>query len=102
MVRITNNINEFEVTNGAYESIFKAQGYTKIEGDTTMDHVPEVEDPGEDEMSEDEKFLSDLIEKPVSQWSKAEVKKYVDLKGINTTGATTLAEVKERIKATIS
>lgn len=102
MVKITNHINTFEVSNGAYESIFKPQGYTKVEdkaseveGQMSMEDVT----PG---MTEDEKFLKDLVEKPVSQWSKAEVKKYVELKGIDTTGASTLAEVKELIKPTIS
>lgn len=101
MVRITNNINEFEVTNGAYDSIFKTQGYTKVEEGTTH-HVPEDEGQGVDKMSEDEKFLSEIVEKPLTQWSKAEAKRYVDLKGIDVSGASTLTEVKELIKPTIS
>lgn len=102
MVKITNNINTFEVSNGAYESIFKAQGYTKIE-----EEAPEIEgqlgmEDSVPAMSEDEKFLSDIVEKPLSQWSKAEVKKYADLKGIDMSGVSTVAEAKELIKPTIS
>lgn len=96
MVKITNHIDTFEVSNGAYESIFKAQGFTKVneDGDVHVDH-------GDEPMSDEDKFLMDIVEKPLSQWSKSEVKKYVDLKGIDTTGASTLAEVKEMIKHTI-
>lgn len=103
MVKITNGINTYDVTKGAFETIFKAQGYTKVEEEVQNDNGnASADDNGEGKISEDEKFLSELEEKPISQWSKAEVKKYVDLKGINTEGASTLAEVKELIKATIS
>lgn len=102
MVKITNNINTFEVSNGAYESIFKAQGYTKvveetaeIEGQLGMEDSAPV-------LTEDEQFLSEIVEKPLSQWSKAEVKKYADLKGIDMSGVSTVAEAKELIKPTIS
>lgn len=101
MVKITNHIDTFEVSKGAYESIFKHQGYTKVHDQSKPESSASVEDESS-EVSEDEKFLKDLVEKPVSQWSKAEVKKYVELKGIDTTGASTLAEVKELIKPTIS
>lgn len=101
MVKITNGINTYDVTKGAFETIFKAQGYTKVE-EEAQEIGNQGSTEGDDGISEDEKFLSDLEEKPISQWSKAEVKKYVDLKGINTEGASTLAEVKELIKATIS
>ena len=102
MVKITNNINTFEVSNGAYESIFKAQGYTKV-----VEETPEIEgqlgmEDSVPDMTEDEKFLSEIVEKPLSQWSKAEVKKYADLKGIDMSGVSTVAEAKELIKPTIS
>lgn len=99
MVKITNHIDTFEVSNGAYESIFKAQGFTKVNEDGTNGETYVGHD--EAPMSDKDKFLMDIVEKPLSQWSKSEVKKYVDLKGIDTTGASTLAEVKEMIKHTI-
>lgn len=101
MVKITNNIDTFEVSSGAYKSIFKHQGYTKVEEPTEVEGQIAMDD-SKPPMSEDEQFLMDIVEKPISQWSKSEVKKYVDLKGIDTTGASTLAEVKELIKPTIS
>lgn len=101
MVKITNNIDTFEVSSGAYESIFKHQGYMKVEGSTEVEGQMSMDDEIP-KMSEDERFLSELIEKPISQWSKAEVKKYVELTGIDTSGASTLTEVKELVKATIS
>lgn len=101
MVKITNGIETYDVTKGAFETIFKAQGYTKVE-EEVQENDDQDSTEGNDGISEDEKFLNDLEEKPISQWSKAEVKKYVDLKGINTEGASTLTEVKELIKTTIS
>lgn len=102
MVKITNNINTFDVTKGAYESIFKKLGYTLVASEADSDGSQHVDEDAITVVSEDERFLMDVVEKPVSQWSKNEVKKYVELKGINTSGASTLAEVKELIKATIS
>lgn len=101
MVKITNNIDTFNVSNGAFESIFKGMGFVKVHDDSNeVEGQLNVNDV-ELGMSEDDKFLVEIVEKPISQWSKAEVKKYVELKGIDTSGASTLTEVKELIKLTV-
>ena len=95
MVKITNGVNVFEVTRGAYEGIYSKQGYTLLnEGKSS--NVPQ--NPQEPVMNEDDKFLEEILEKPVSQWSKAEVKQFAALKGIDLSGTKNVGEAKELIK----
>ena len=94
MVKITNGVNVFEVTKGAFEGIYSRQGYMIVEP------LPEAI-PNENsvpEKSEEEKFLEEIIEKPISQWSKEEVKRFAALKEIDITGTKNAGEAKEIIK----
>lgn len=95
MVRITNGVDIFEVTSGAFEKIFALQGYVKVNED--VEEVIEVEEEElEAEAVEDE--FAELLEKPISQWNKAEVKKYAGAKGIDIAGTKSIVEAKEIIK----
>lgn len=85
----------FQVTQGAYNTVFKGQGYSI---------VPKPKKAGQHKSagkapSEDERFIAELMEKPISQWTKDEVKRFVDTKGIDTTGAKSVNEVKDLIKS---
>lgn len=93
MVKITNGVNIFEVTRGAFDGIYSRQGYTIVDeekADVNTSNVPEK--------SEDEKFLEEIIEKPISQWNKDEVKRFAVLKEIDITGTKNANEAKEIIK----
>ena len=85
----------FQVTQGAYNTVFEGQGYSiaaksmKSGQHKSADKAP----------SEDERFVAELMEKPISQWTKDEVKRFVDIKGIDTTGAKSVNEVKDLIKS---
>ena len=46
----------------------------------------------------DEKFLEEVEEKPLSQWSKDEVKKFAALKDIDLSGTKNINEAKALIK----
>lgn len=95
MVKITNGINIFEVTKGAYEGIYSKQGYTLLNENKS----PEApQNPQEPIGNDDDKFLSDVMEKPISQWSKAEVKQFAALKGLDLSGTKNVGEAKEMIK----
>ena len=68
-------------------------------------HLPEevsIETPidvDDNAMSEeDEEFILGVEEKPISQWSKTEVKKYAELKRIDITGTKNVNEAKAIIK----
>lgn len=94
MVKITNGKNIFEVTRGAFDGIYSRQGYTIMN-----EQVPGQQESQEPEKTEDEMFVDEVIEKPISQWNKDEVKKFAALKGIDISGTKSAGEAKELIKA---
>lgn len=92
MVKITNGVNVYEVTHGAFDGIYSRQGYVILD---EKKPAANVETP---EKTEDEKFLDEIIEKPISQWNKDEVKRFAALKEIDITGTKNAGEAKELIK----
>ena len=93
MVKITNGKNIFEVTRGAFDGIYSRQGYTILN-----EQVPGQQEIQEPEKIEDEVFIDEIIEKPLSQWNKDEVKKFAALKGIDISGTKNAGEAQELIK----
>ena len=94
MVKITNGKNVFEVTRGAFDGIYSRQGYRVMnEHESAVNEQPEVP-----EKSEDELFIESVIEKPISQWNKDEVKRFAAIKGIDLAGTKNANEAKEIIK----
>lgn len=98
MVKITNGISVFEVTEGAFESIYSKQGFDKVDEEKKVNVTVKNEHAKGNEKSEDEKFLETIVEKPIGQWTKDETAKFVELNDIDTDGATKLSEVKEIVK----
>lgn len=96
MVKITNGKDIFEVTRGAFDGIYSRQGYTIFEEKKQVEVDEQVN--VEPEKSEDEIFADEIIEKPISQWSKEEVKRFASVKGIDITGTKNANEAKELIK----
>lgn len=93
MVKITNGVNVFEVTRGALDGIFSRQGYTVVDEAVkrkAADWVPEK--------TEDELFLDEILEKPISQWNKEEVKRFAALNDIDIAGTKNANEAKNVIK----
>ena len=126
MVRITNGINTFEVTKGAFDGIFSHQGYHivgcndnynedyKSTSDVITDDGNENgnEDvygnnvsndagnsDGNDNVNDDDKYCEEILEKPIAQWSKEEIKKFAEIKEIDITGTKNAGEARDRIKA---
>ena len=98
MVKITNGVNVFEVTRGAFDGIYSRQGYTIVnEKAAEGTKTPEV--PKALEKSEDEVFVEEILEKPISQWNKEEVKRFAAIKEIDITGTKNANEAKEIIKS---
>lgn len=98
MINITNGINEFEVSRGAYESIFRKQGYS-IVVDTETEVVENNKDAAAAEPAKQvDKDAEALMEKPISQWTKNEVKSFIDKKKIDVSGITSFNEVKDRVR----
>lgn len=97
MIKITNGKDIFEVSNGAFEEIYSRQGYAVVDENKSaeQDNIDNTNIP---EKTEDEKFADEIIEKPISQWSKEEVKRFAVLKGIDLSGTKNVGEGKELIK----
>lgn len=122
MVKITNGVDVIEVTRGAFENIYKSQGF--VEADAPKDkeqkvkvkgnpedkqkHNDEEEDEEglkepdeleeEDEESEEQRFVKELEEKPLTSWNKKEIKRYCSIVGIDISGTKSADEAKEIIK----
>ena len=96
MVKITNGVNVFEVTRGAFDGIYSRQGYVLLN-----ENKHDNEDVDVSEKTEDEKFIDEIIEKPISQWSKEEVKRFAAIKEIDISGTKNANEAKEIIKSFI-
>lgn len=131
MVRITNGINTFEVTKGAFDGIFSHQGYhivgcndnynagckstsdvitddgnkngnEDVDGNNvsnTVGNSDNNDNVNDDEKSEDDKYCEEILEKPIAQWSKEEIKKFAEIKEIDITGTKNAGEARDRIKA---
>lgn len=93
MVKITNGVNVFEVTRGAFESIYSKQGYKEMRGQSV---APVTSASGA--KSDDDVFAEAIVEKPLSQWNKDEVKRFAALKGIDISGTKNANEAKSLIK----
>ena len=97
MVKITNGLQTFEVTEGAFDSIYKPMGFTKVNEGEVKEAIAE-EPVKEPEKSEDEIFVEEILEKPIAQWSGKEVKKFAEIKGIDISGTKNANEAKDIIK----
>lgn len=103
MIKITNGTEIYEVTCGAFETVYKPMGFYEFNG-KPVEHaddvvVDEPEQEVDDEQSEDDAWCEELEKKPIGQWNKAEVKQYASIKGVDITGTKSINEAKDRIKA---
>lgn len=97
MVDITNLVNTYSVTKGAYEDIFKRQGFKPVE-EEKEDKKETVE---ETKKTDEEAYIEELMEKPISQWNKEEVKTYASLKNVDISNTKNIGEARNIIKQSI-
>lgn len=125
MVRITNGEVTSRVPYSAYISMYRRLGFT-IEGEEPIKPQEKVETPKKEEKKEeskksnsaveeevtedeyvededeeaadDEAFVEDILEKPLSQWSPDELKKFAEIKNIDTSKAKKVSEARAIIK----
>lgn len=118
MVKITNGASTFIVSKGAYDGIFSHQGFRIVDNINTNEEAENVSDVKSESPSdtvEDEEieedtnddarpdWLKELMEKPIANWNKEEIKKYAsefDIDISNTKNANEARSIiKENIKA---
>lgn len=116
MVKISNGEVTQIVSRGAFETQYKRLGF-QIVGDNKATEVkkevkkaaeekkPEAQVPDDDDFDadvaddiEDGDDFEELLEKPISQWNKTEVKDFAAAKGIDIHGTKNANEAKEIIK----
>ena len=97
MVKITNGINIFSVSRGAFGGIYSHQGYTIVDEEKN-DNSEDIDNTGDTVINEDEVFANELLEKPISQWNKDEIKRFAQIKCIDISGTKNANEAKDRIK----
>lgn len=109
MVKISNGEVTQVVSRGAFETQYKRLGF-QIVGDNKATEVKkevkksEAQVPDDDfdadvaDDTEDGDDFEELLEKPISQWNKTEVKDFAAAKGIDIHGTKSANEAKEIIK----
>lgn len=114
MINITNGNKKIRVTEGAYKQIFAKKGYkpideyndfqeptievetpVKVEQPAADVPVVKVEKTEEELQAETDKIL---LETPLSELTKDELKRVAVLKGIDTSKANSIKEAREIIK----
>lgn len=93
MVTITNGKQVYTVTNGAFREIYSKQGFTVYDPSK-----PAAETKPEPTELSDDDFVEAVEEKPISKWSKAEVRRYAEVFGIDISGTRNVSEAKAVIK----
>lgn len=80
LLRITNGVETFNVLPGAYKSIYKGLGFQAIAEES---YDPETESDEEQEDGDDSSEFEELLEKPIAQWTKGELKRFAEAKGLD-------------------
>lgn len=104
MVKITDGQCTLVVTRGAFDGVYRQQGYRLVNDHATHKsdtvHTDVQKDLQKKQPSEaNDDVQSDLEMKPISQWTKSEVKAYAAQFGIDLAGTKNVGEAKDRIKA---
>lgn len=89
MVNITNGIDTFVVSKGAFEGVFKSQGYF-IAQQEKVANKPEIQ-PIKVENE-------DITEKPISKWTSEELKAFAKDKNIDLSKVKSTKDAREIVK----
>ena len=115
-VKITNGNAEFEVTKAAFKNAFEQQGFRIVDDTAPVIHnrfedkfdvnldmeaeLNKVEDSKPEmiakvELSEDDLFVQEMLEKPISEWTKGELKRVAKIKGIDLSNADSTSKARQ-------
>lgn len=115
MVTITDGVKSFRVSLGAVK-VFENLGFHIKDEEEMEKQENEYADDEEESIptsvsksrnrevamneggSKEDAYIEELLEKPLSQWSNEEVKDFVKIKGIDTSGAQKVSQVRGIIK----
>lgn len=101
MVKCTNGDIVILVTEGAYDSYFKDQGFTVIKENSVVEDAQTLVAPNEEENEQNDgmiDYMNELKEKPISQWTKKEVRDFASFNNINISETKNVGQAKEIIR----
>lgn len=107
MVKITNGVNVIEVSRGAFEGLYKNQGYYLLNNkNKDLNEAPKASEEAvnHEAKADTETFKeksyegNDLTKKPLHKWSKDEVKNFAFKNKIDLAGTKNVNEAKDRIR----
>lgn len=99
MVKLSNGLSTIVVPSGAV-AMYERTGFRVVKDsdvENTIDSDENVIDAADAEEKESE-FITNLLEKPISKWTKEEVKRFANEKGININGTKSVNDAKDRIR----
>lgn len=96
MVKLSNGLSTIVVPSGAV-AMYERTGFRVVKDSDVESANESVIDTAEAEEKESE-FITNLLEKPISKWSKEEVKRFANEKGININGTKSVNDAKDRIR----
>lgn len=99
MVKLSNGLTTIVVPSGAV-AMYERTGFRVVKDsnvESVIDNNESVIDTVDTEEKESE-FITNLLEKPISKWSKEEVKRFANEKGININGTKSVNDAKDRIR----
>lgn len=96
MVKLSNGLTTIVVPSGAV-AMYERTGFRVVKDSDVESANESVIDTTEAEEKESE-FITNLLEKPISKWSKEEVKRFANEKGININGTKSVNDAKDRIR----
>ncbi len=120
-INISNGIATFRVTKAAFENSFKSQGFrivgnayeicseSKDDADESIfvanPQVNEIVDEKEvieEDISEDELYVNQMLEKPISEWTKGELKRVAKIKNIDLSNAESTSKARQIISKVLN
>lgn len=96
MVKLSNGLSTIVVPSGAV-AMYERTGFRVVKDSDVESANESVIDIVDAEEKESE-FITNLLEKPISKWSKEEVKRFANEKGININGTKSVNDAKDRIR----
>ena len=96
MVKLSNGLSTIVVPSGAV-AMYERTGFRVVKDSDVESANESVIYTAEAEEKESE-FITNLLEKPISKWSKEEVKRFANEKGININGTKSVNDAKDRIR----
>lgn len=96
MVKLSNGLSTIVVPSGAV-AMYERTGFRVVKDSDVESANESVIDIVDAEEKESE-FITNLLEKPISKWTKEEVKRFANEKGININGTKSVNDAKDRIR----